>query len=82
MAQRGARLDAVEEELFRLGRTVAGSPELRKALDDRTAPVAARRRLVAELISAKVDPNEEQTILDILSQDDEETTQTRIDLMF
>lgn len=56
VAQRGARLDAVEEELFRLGRTVAGSPELRKALDDRTAPVAARRRLVAELISAKVDP--------------------------
>jgi ATP synthase, F1 delta subunit len=55
-AQRSALLDEVEEQLFRLGRTVAGSPELRTALDDRSTPVAARRRLMAELITAKVEP--------------------------
>ncbi len=56
VAQQQGRLDTVEEELFRLGRAAAGSPELRKALDDRSTPITARRRLISELIAAKVDP--------------------------
>jgi len=56
VAQQSGRLDQVEEELFRLGRTAAGSPELRKALDDHSVRVSARRRLVAELIADKADP--------------------------
>jgi F-type H+-transporting ATPase subunit delta len=56
LSQQDGRLDRVEEELFRLGRTTVASHELRKALDDHSVPVAARRRLVAELVSAKVDP--------------------------
>jgi len=56
LAQQDGRLDRVEEELFRLGRTADASPELRKALDDHGTPVSARRQLVAELVSAKVDP--------------------------
>lgn len=54
-AQRGGRLDDVEEQLFRLGRTVLANSELRQVLDDRTVPITARRRLLSELISAKVD---------------------------
>ena len=53
-AERGGRLDAVEDELFRTGRVVAGSPDLRTALADPAAPVERRVELVESLLSGKV----------------------------
>lgn len=52
-AEQAGRLDAVEDELFRTGRVVAGSPELRRALSDRSAPVASRLALVEDLLAGK-----------------------------
>jgi len=53
-AERRERLDALEDELFRTGRVIAGSPQLRAALRDNAAPVDARVRLVEDLLGAKV----------------------------
>jgi F-type H+-transporting ATPase subunit delta len=53
-AQVAGELDAVEDELFRFGRSVAASSELRQALDDRSLPVADRQQLVTDLIQDKV----------------------------
>ncbi|QBJ97970.1 F0F1 ATP synthase subunit delta [Rhodococcus sp. ABRD24] len=46
--------DAVEDELFRLGRIVAGSPQLEQVLSDRSTPVAAKRELLSKLLYGKV----------------------------
>jgi F-type H+-transporting ATPase subunit delta len=53
-AERAGRLDAVEDELFRIGRVVAGSPELRAALADRSAPVDNRAALIEGLLEGRV----------------------------
>jgi len=53
-AEAAERLDAVEDELFRLGRIVAGTPELRSALSDRSAPVASRAALIEGLLEGRV----------------------------
>ena len=53
-AQQAGRLDTVEDELFRAGRVVAGSPQLRMALSDRSAPVQRRVELVDDLLGDKV----------------------------
>lgn len=50
------RLDAVEDELFRLARIVAANPQLRIALGDRSAPVDSRVGLVNDLLRGKVAP--------------------------
>lgn len=55
-AQADGGLDAVEEELFRFSRAVAGTPELRSALEDAAAPVEARVQLVDDLLAAKARP--------------------------
>lgn len=52
-ADRAGRLDAVEDELFRTGRIVAGSPDLRVALSDRSAPVESRMALIEGLLEGK-----------------------------
>lgn len=52
-AERAGRLDAVEDELFRTARVVAGAPSLRVALADRSAPVEARARLIEDLLEGK-----------------------------
>ncbi len=54
-AQADGRLDAVEDELFRFSRTVAGDPALRQALDARTAPGPARAQLVRDLLASKTE---------------------------
>jgi F-type H+-transporting ATPase subunit delta len=54
-AQGGDKLDRIEEELFRLGRTVAADPALRSALNNRNASVASRQQLLADLVGKKVD---------------------------
>jgi F-type H+-transporting ATPase subunit delta len=53
-AQAAARLDAVEDELFRTRRIVAGAPDLRTSLADRAAPVESRTALVDQLLEGKV----------------------------
>ncbi|MGN2641341.1 F0F1 ATP synthase subunit delta [Nocardia takedensis] len=50
------RADAVEDELFRLGRIVADNPDLEQALSDRAKPASAKRDLVARLLTGKVEP--------------------------
>jgi F-type H+-transporting ATPase subunit delta len=56
-AQAAGTLDTVEDELFRFTRTVVADQPLRQALDDRTAPVAARQQLVADLLVSRADPD-------------------------
>ena len=53
-AERAGRLDAVEDELFRTSRIVAGAPELRSALADRSAPVENRAALIEGLLEGRV----------------------------
>ncbi len=53
-ADQQGRLAMVEDELFRLGRIVAGSPELEIALSDRTATADRKRQLVSRLLYGKV----------------------------
>jgi F-type H+-transporting ATPase subunit delta len=59
-AEKARRLDAVEDELFRVGRLVAAHSELRMALADRSAPVESRVALVGQLLRGKVS---EETML-------------------
>lgn len=54
VAERG-RLDAVEDELFRLGRIIADNPDLEQALSDRGKPAAAKRELLSRLLSGKTE---------------------------
>lgn len=54
-SERG-RLDAVEDELFRLGRIIADNPELEQALSDRGKPAEGKRELIARLLSGKAEP--------------------------
>ncbi|HEX7186937.1 MAG TPA: F0F1 ATP synthase subunit delta [Actinomycetes bacterium] len=53
-ADRAGHLDAVEDELFRTARIVAGTPELRSALADLSAPVANRAALIEDLLADQV----------------------------
>lgn len=52
-AQKAGELDDVEDELFRFGRVVAGSPALRAALTDAAADAEARAGLVRRLLGGK-----------------------------
>jgi F-type H+-transporting ATPase subunit delta len=56
VAERAGALADVEDELFRFGQVVGGTPALAVVLADQTAPVAARSRLVGELLDGKVRP--------------------------
>ncbi|MBO0854048.1 MAG: F0F1 ATP synthase subunit delta, partial [Nocardia sp.] len=53
-ADRG-RIDAVEDELFRLGRALEDNPNLEQALTDRAKPAAAKRDLLRGLLAGKVE---------------------------
>ena len=55
-AERGGRLQQVEDELFRFERIVAGNPQLRDALTNRQAPSAGKSALVARLLDGKGAP--------------------------
>ncbi len=52
-ADRAGELGEVEDELFRFGQVVDGSPELAATLADPTAPVEHRERLVENLLAGK-----------------------------
>jgi F-type H+-transporting ATPase subunit delta len=53
-AQANDRLDTVEDELFRFGRTVYGAPALRDALTDRSIAGERKAALVEDLLRGKV----------------------------
>ncbi|MFT4217378.1 MAG: F0F1 ATP synthase subunit delta [Micropruina sp.] len=55
VAQAAGTLDAVEDELFRFERLVSADSGLRSAISDRSAPLAARQQLVADLIESRVE---------------------------
>lgn len=54
-AEREDRLDRVEDELFRFGRIVEGSPELSVVLDDPAGDPQARVSLVTRLLDGRAD---------------------------
>ena len=53
-AESEGQLDEVEDQLFRLERTVNGQPELRAALTDRNLPSELKGRLLHRLLDDKV----------------------------
>ncbi|MEU1548512.1 F0F1 ATP synthase subunit delta [Nocardia sp. NPDC005745] len=54
-AQRG-RIEAVEDELFRLGRIISDNPELDQALSDRSQEASAKGELIQRLLAGKTEP--------------------------
>ncbi|ANW18077.1 F0F1 ATP synthase subunit delta [Streptomyces clavuligerus] len=61
-AQRAGTLDTVEDEVFRFGRIVDSSKELRAALTDKAATKAAKTELLRELLGGKADPVTERLV--------------------
>jgi F-type H+-transporting ATPase subunit delta len=59
-AERGGRLDAVEDELFRFGRMVAADVRLRDAFAARTQGADRKASLVRTLLGGKVAPETER----------------------
>jgi F-type H+-transporting ATPase subunit delta len=55
-ADKAGELGEVEDELFRFGQVVAGSPELSSALADPMAPAQQRASLVDQLLDGKARP--------------------------
>jgi F-type H+-transporting ATPase subunit delta len=55
-------LDAVEDELFRFGRLLDGSPELAQGLTDPGLPLQQRQAMVEELLDGKAHPQTVQLI--------------------
>jgi F-type H+-transporting ATPase subunit delta len=51
-----APLEECEDELFRLARTVEGSPELNSVLTDPDVPLPTREAIVDDLLAARVQP--------------------------
>ena len=67
-ADKAGALDEVEDELFRFGRVVAGSPELRSALTDGVAAPAAKGELVRRLLGGKARPQTVQLVTSLVTQ--------------
>lgn len=55
LAERARRLDSIEDELFRFGRTIEAEPQLRSVLTDPSVPPASRAAVARELLSGKAD---------------------------
>jgi F-type H+-transporting ATPase subunit delta len=62
-AEKAGRLETVEDELFRVGRIVAGTPDLRTALSDQSAPVTSRAALIEGLLEGKVSDETRRLVL-------------------
>jgi F-type H+-transporting ATPase subunit delta len=67
-AERDGSLDDVEDEIFRFGRTVASSTELRSALTSRTAPVTAKTGLLHSLLGGKARPATERLVTRLVTR--------------
>lgn len=52
-ADKAGKLADIEDELFRFGQVVSGSPQLSVTLSDPTAPVDRRAKLVEDLLTGK-----------------------------
>lgn len=61
-AQKAGTLDDVEDELFRFGRIVSSSTELRAALTDRKATVSAKSELLRSLLGGRADAATERLV--------------------
>ncbi|WP_316745311.1 F0F1 ATP synthase subunit delta [Streptomyces sp. MK7] len=61
-AQRSGTLDDVEDELFRFGRIVSSSTELRSALTDRAARTSAKVELLHRLLGGRAKPTTERLV--------------------
>ncbi|MCB5165162.1 F0F1 ATP synthase subunit delta [Streptomyces bambusae] len=61
-AQQAGVLDNVEDELFRFGRIVASSTELRAALTDRSATASAKGQLLGSLLGGKANAVTERLV--------------------
>ncbi|GAA2705645.1 F0F1 ATP synthase subunit delta [Actinoplanes palleronii] len=55
-AQKDGKLAEVEDELFRFGQIVSGSPQLVATLSDIGSPVGPRAKLVGDLLEGKAHP--------------------------
>ncbi|MDI2028705.1 F0F1 ATP synthase subunit delta [Saccharopolyspora sp. TS4A08] len=55
-AERAGRLDAVEDELFRLGRIIGSEVDLERLLSDPSGDPAAKTAVLDRLIEGKVEP--------------------------
>jgi F-type H+-transporting ATPase subunit delta len=60
-------LDAVEDELFRFGRIVAGDDDLARILGDRSAPREGKTALLDRLLQGKVSPVTERLVRNSLT---------------
>ncbi|UQA93078.1 F0F1 ATP synthase subunit delta [Streptomyces halobius] len=67
-AQRAGQLDDVEDELFRFGRIVASSGDLRRALTDRAATVPAKAELLRSLLGGRANPVTERIVTRLVVQ--------------
>ncbi|MER7077035.1 MULTISPECIES: F0F1 ATP synthase subunit delta [Saccharopolyspora] len=55
-AERAGRLDAVEDELFRLGRIIGSQVDLERLLSDPTGDEAGKHAVLDQLVAGKVEP--------------------------
>ncbi|MBT2509967.1 F0F1 ATP synthase subunit delta [Streptomyces sp. ISL-98] len=67
-AQQAGALDNVEDEVFRFGRIVSSSTELRAALTDRVATAAAKGELLRSLLGGKAHAVTERIIVRLVTQ--------------
>ncbi|KOU59636.1 ATP synthase F0F1 subunit delta [Streptomyces sp. MMG1533] len=61
-AQQAGTLDSVEDELFRFGRIVTSSTELRAALTDHKAPASAKGELLGSLLGSRTAATTERLV--------------------
>lgn len=62
-AEADGRLDRVEEELFRFGRTLEASADLQLALTNPASPASAKQGIIASLLDGKADPTTEELLV-------------------
>ncbi|NJQ00806.1 F0F1 ATP synthase subunit delta [Streptomyces zingiberis] len=67
-AERAGALDDVEDELFRFGRIVSSSSELRAALAERGGEAAAKAALLRRLLGGRVNPVTERLVVRLVTQ--------------
>ncbi|WP_426366158.1 F0F1 ATP synthase subunit delta [Streptomyces sp. E-08] len=67
-AQKAGALDNVEDELFRFGRIVSSSTELRSALTDKAATATAKGTLLRDLLGGKAHATTERLVVRLVTQ--------------
>jgi F-type H+-transporting ATPase subunit delta len=72
-------LEGVEDELFRFGRIVAGSPDLTRVLSDRAAPAEGKAALLDRLLGSQVSPVTAQLLRNVLTGSDVITAERTIE---